>query len=126
MGQGAIECYTEFMKNKRKFRRYFIFLPLSLLFLASTAYIFLKLPPDYKFAIANLRISILPFFFASLFALVFSLFTFVFRSRLQGLIFSSLIIFYMFLRFVELTSLLFLGLIIALFITIELFIYKKR
>jgi len=114
------------MKNKRKFRQYFIFLPLSVLFLASTAYLFFKVSPDYRFAFLNIRIPILPFFFVSLFAFIFSLLAFVSRSKLQGLIFSSLIVFYLFLRYLELTSPLFLGLVLALFVTIELFLYKQK
>ena len=114
------------MKTKRKFRQYFIFLPFSILFLALTAYIIFKLPPDYKFVVSNIRMPILPFFFVSLFAFIFSLVSFIFRNKQQGLIFASLIIFYLFLRYFELTNLLFLGLVLALFVTVELFLYKQK
>ena len=125
-GQGVRDVILNLVKTKRKFRQYFIFLPLSILFLSLTAYIFFKLSPDYKFTISNFQIPVLPLFFASLFSFTFSLTAFLLRNRFQGTLFASFVVFYLFLRYLELTNLLFAGLMLALFLTVELFVYKKR
>ena len=107
-------------------RRNYIYLLFSILFAISTGYIFFNFPPGYKFPVSNFEIPILPIFFVSLGAFIFSFFTFIFKRKLQGLIFVLFVISYLALRLTGLTHWLFLFLILALFATIELFIYKKK
>ena len=107
-------------------RRNYIYLLFSILFAISTGYIFFNFPPDYKFYISNFGIPVLPIFFISFATFIFSLITFIFKSRLQGLIFALFLIFCLILRLTVLKHWLFLALILALFATTELFIHKKK
>ena len=107
-------------------RRNYIYLLISILFAITTGYVFLNFPPDYKIPVSNFEIPILPIFLISLFVLIFSFLTFIFKRKVQGLIFSSFILVYLGLRLAGLTHWIFLFLILALFVTTELFILKKK
>lgn len=129
----SICCYTKLMeKTRRKIRpiarkrHNFIYLLLAILFAISTGYITVNFPPDHMFEIANIKLSIFPFFFISLSVFVFSLTIFLFKRKSQGTIIASFILAYLIIRLIGLTHWLFAVLIFSLFITLELFILKKK
>ncbi|KKQ34316.1 MAG: hypothetical protein US51_C0043G0004 [Microgenomates group bacterium GW2011_GWA2_37_6] len=107
-------------------RHNFVYLLLAILFAILTGYIFLNFPPDYKFEIANIEIPILPIFLVSLTGFIFSACTFIFIQKLQGFIISSFILFYLVLRLIDLIHWIFAVMFLALFITVELFVLKKK
>ncbi|MBI4098125.1 MAG: hypothetical protein HY426_03720 [Candidatus Levybacteria bacterium] len=120
------------IKTRRKIRpiarkRYnFLYLLFAILFAISTGYIFVNFSPNHKFELSNFEIPILPIFLTSLSVFVFSFITFLLKRKLQGIIVFSFILFYLVIRLIGLTHWLFGVLIIALFITVELFILKKK
>lgn len=107
-------------------RHNYIYLLLSILFGILTVYIFYNFPPGYKFPISEIEIPVLPIFFISLAGFIFSLLTFIFIQKTQGLIVSFFVILYLIIRIMGLTHWIFALLVVALFITSELFILKKR
>lgn len=119
-------------KTRRKIRpiarkrHNFLYLLLVILFSILTGYLFFNFPPDHKFEIISLEIPILPVFLFLLTGFIFSLLTFIFIQKTQGLVFSLLILFYLILRLIGLTHWIFAVLILALFITTEIFILKKK
>ncbi|GEM_PF-2705588 len=107
-------------------RHNFVYLLLAILLTILTVYLFINFPPDYRFAVSNFGVPILPIFLVSLTGFIFSTFTFIFIQKTQGLIISFLILIYLILRLLGLTHWIFLFLFLALFITIELFVVKKK
>ena len=107
-------------------RHNFVYLLLAILLTILTVYLFINFPPDYKLPISNFQLPILPIFLASLTGFIFSILTFIFIQKTQGIIISSLILLYLILRLIGLNHWIFLFLFLALFITIELFILKKK
>ena len=121
-------------------RHNFVYLLLAILLAILTVYLFINFPPDYKFQIpalpastrgepagrSNFGVPILPIFLVSLTGFIFSTLTFIFIQKTQGIIISSLILLYLILRLIGLNHWIFLFLFLALFITIELFVLKKK
>jgi len=107
-------------------RHNYLYLLLAILFAITTGYIFINFPPYHKFTIANFGIPILPIFFTSLGLLIFSLSTFLFIQKYHGVVITLLFSGYMLMRLIGLTHWLFFVLILGLFITIELFILKRK
>ncbi len=133
MGSKGFKCYTKLMiKTRRKVRpiarkrHNFVYLLLAILFAISCGYIFLNFPPDYKFAVSSFMLPILPIFLASLLGFIFSSLTFVFIQKTQGIIISSFLLLFLILRLVGLDHWIFAILLLALFITAELFVIKKK
>lgn len=114
-------------KTSINFRNHnFIYLLFFILFIIITSYIIYNFPPNHNFNIINLSIPVFPFFLIFLSLSIFSLFTFLFIRKLQGFLFSAFILFYIFLKLLGLTHFIFAILLIALFITIQIFIFKKK
>ncbi|MEK9176532.1 MAG: hypothetical protein AAB520_03750 [Patescibacteria group bacterium] len=107
-------------------RHNYVYLLLSILLAISTAYLFINFSPDYKFTISNFGIPVLPLFFASLISFTFTSLTFFFIQKTQGIIISTLILFYLILRLLGLTHWIFAIMFLSLFITAELFVLKKK
>ncbi|OGH32270.1 MAG: hypothetical protein A3E70_00095 [Candidatus Levybacteria bacterium RIFCSPHIGHO2_12_FULL_40_44] len=107
-------------------RHNFVYLLLAILLAISTAYIFFSFSPEYKFTVLNSGVPVLPIFLTSLIGFIFSVLTFIFIQKTQGIVISLLILFYLILRLVGLTHWLFGALFLALFVTVELFVIKKK
>ncbi len=107
-------------------RHNYIYLLISVLLGIIISYLFVNFSPFHKFQISNLSLPILPVFFASLGLLIFSLSTFIFIGKQHGVIITLIILGYLLMRLIGLTHWIFLILSIALLITIELFIIKKK
>ncbi len=119
-------------KSRRKIRpiarkrRNYLFPLLGILFAIVAIYIFFSFAPESKLAIANFGIPILPIFLVSLTLFIYSLFRFIFINKTQALLFSVLLLFYLILRLIGLTHWIFAALFLALFVTIEIFLYRKK
>jgi len=107
-------------------RHNFIYLLLSILFGIIIFYLFYNYPPTYKFPLSKIQIPILPLFLISLAGFIFSTLTFIFIQKIQGIIISVFVILFLILRLIGITHWIFAVLFIALFITTELFILKKK
>lgn len=114
-------------------RHNYFYLLLAILLGILTGYLFLNFPPNYKFQIpalsiggSNFGIPVLPIFLASLTGFIFSTITFIFIQKTQGIIISLSVLFYLILRLSGLTHWIFAAMIIALFITAELFVLNKK
>jgi hypothetical protein len=107
-------------------RHNYVYLLFSILFAIISAYLFVNYPPTYKFNLLNFWIPILPLFLFSISAFIFSLTTFIFIQKTQGLILVFVLNLYLILRLVGLTHFIFAILVLALFITLELFVIKKK
>lgn len=119
--------------NRRK--RPFWLLVISLLSFAGLLYLIFFLPPSKQFSlplgakalwgIPNFQFPILIIFFSLLFFCLLFLTTYLFRNTRRGTTIGVLIVVYLIFRMLHLNSLYFLLLLIALFISLELF-FKKR
>jgi len=121
--------------NRRK--RPLRLLALSLLSLASLIYLILAFSPNFQFTLplgalakwgiysAGWRIPILPIFFLLSFIFLISIITYLFRSPRRAILIGLLTIIYLILRMFRLDSSYFLFLLLALFISLELF-FKKH
>ncbi len=107
-------------------RHNYLFLLLAILFGIISYYLVFHFPPNYIFPVGNFGIPILPIFFMTFGLFIFSAFTFIFIQKIQGVIFSLFILCYLILRLTGLTHFIFGFMFIALFITVELFILKKK
>ena len=107
-------------------RHNYIYLLIVILFGIITIYIIKTFPPTYKIPIQSVELPILPLFFISLVGFIFSALTFIFIKKTQGIIVSIFVVTYLILRLIGLTHWIFLILVIALFITTELFIFRKK
>ncbi len=111
----------DYMRRKHPFT----LLVLSFLSLASLIYSILSFAPSFQFSILNSQFSIFYLFFPLVFLFIYSTLAYLLISAKQGLLFALLGTAYLFLRFIHLTHPFFLILLLALFISMELF-FKKR
>ncbi|OGH24115.1 MAG: hypothetical protein A3B47_04580 [Candidatus Levybacteria bacterium RIFCSPLOWO2_01_FULL_39_24] len=111
--------------NRRK--RPVWLLVISFLLLVGLAYLIIFHSPSAQFAIysAGWRISILPVFFLLFFAFLLSFITYLLRSLRRAALIGLLIVIYLVFRMLHLDSPHFPILLLALFITLELF-FKKH
>lgn len=119
--------YNFYMRLNVKRRRrkpissYFFFV----IFFVFLLIIIFKLPPNQALTVSGFKLPIVPIFFIDLYLSIFFLFYFIF-NKLQGTLFASFISFYLLLRYAHLTHPFFLVVTLGLFITLELFFYKRR
>ncbi|MBI4079067.1 MAG: hypothetical protein HY429_02100 [Candidatus Levybacteria bacterium] len=112
---------------RRKKRSFWLFV-IGLLTLACLFYLIIVFPPDWKFAISGvegLKLEIVFVFFLFFSTSLFSLITFAFNSKQQGVLVSTLVTTYLFLRFIGLTQILFLLLLVAIALILELVFSKQ-
>ena len=113
--------------RKRHNYIYFLF---AILTAIMTGYIFFNFPPGYKIDLSNFNISIqipiIPIFFLAFSAFIFSLATFLFFRKTQGIIIVIFILGHIAMRQLGLTHWIFLVLVLSLFVTIEFFFLKKK
>ena len=98
----------------------------SLIILAGLIFMISIFPPDYQINLLNINLPIISCFFVLLFFFIFTLGTFLFKSKTQGFLIGLLIIGFLIFRVNNLTHPFFFILLGALFLTLELlFTYKK-
>ena len=110
----------------RRKKRNLWLLIVSFLSLISIIYLIFSFPPNnIVLSTSNFQLSTVVVFFSLLFLFFFSLISYIFKSTLQGMLISSTIIAYLFLRTLGLTQPLFLILILALLFVMEL-IFRRN
>lgn len=115
------------LKGEEKIKKHpWPLLILSILFLGFLGYIVINWSPSYVFSVGTLKISLLIPFFILLFAGIYAFVAYLMISSLQGLIIAGTIIAYLLLRFFGITHPLFGILLLAMLISIEFAIYKKK
>lgn len=107
-------------------RRNYIYLLLAILFAIFALYIIKNFPPFYKFPVMNIGIPVLPVFLITLAGFIYSILTFIFIQKTQGILVSFFIIIYLVLRLLGLTHWGFGVIILILFIVSEIYILKKK
>ncbi|MBI2032124.1 MAG: hypothetical protein HYT09_00585 [Candidatus Levybacteria bacterium] len=113
-------------KQKRKIKIFIPFLILGILSLTSFFLLLVNFPPSHYFRLPFFNLPIIILVFLSLVSGVFFLVTFIFRKKTQGFIFSLFSTTLFLFRINGFTQLFFLFLLIALFVVVELFIFKKK
>lgn len=98
----------------------------SLLFFGLIGYLVVNWSPHYVITLGSLKLSLLIPFFVLLFAGIYAFVAYFMISFLQGLIIAGTIIAYLLLRFFGITHPLFGILLLAMLISIEFAIYKKK
>lgn len=110
---------------RRKKRPLWILI-LTLLSFAGLFYLVISYDPAQKYLILNTQYSILLFFFVLLFLLSSSITAYVFNNLRRGILVGLFTTSYFLLRFLHLTQISFLILLIAFFIALEFFFSHKR
>lgn len=83
-------------------------------------------PPDASFPFIFFQLSYLTLFFLLLAIWLFATGTFIFKSKLHGILLSLFVIIYLIFRLTDLTHPFFLIMLAALFLSLELFVsYRK-
>ncbi len=108
-------------RRRKPIASYFFFV----IFFVFLLVIIFKLPPGEALIIKSVKLPIVPVFFIDLYLVIFFLFYFIF-NKLQGTLFATFVSFYLLLRYAHLTHPFFLVVTFGLFITLELFFYKRR
>jgi hypothetical protein len=121
-----IKPKTKKMKPITRRRHNYIYLLSAILLAITSLYILKNYPPFYQIPFMNVGIPILPLFFLSLAGFIYSLLTFIFIQKTQGIIVSFFIILYLILRILGLTHWAFGVIVLVLFIISEVYILKKN
>ncbi len=115
--------YSHSLLEKKRSWKLFV---LSILSFSALVYLVIFTAPTASFDVLTIPIPVLPFFFSLLFLFLFSLCTFLFNSRMHGVLIALLAIIYLLFRQNDLTHPFFAVLLLALFLVLELmFTYKK-
>jgi hypothetical protein len=110
-----------FMRKKRA-------LPLllvSILSLIAILFVIFLIPPTYAVALTGIQINILFFFLPLLFIFTYSLLSFVFQKKTHGILAGIFLILYLILRLGGFTHPLFLLILLALLLILELLFVNK-
>lgn len=107
-------------------KRPFHFFLLSILLTICIAYLLNNYPPSYTIVWKSFSVPLLSFVGLLFVGSIFSLCTYLFHSYVQGLLIALLVIGYLILRYINLTNIFFLLVLVALFGTLELFFLKKK
>jgi len=129
-GQAPFSILNYATLNKMKRRKKPIWLlVVGLLSLALLMYVLIFFSPNSQFSLAPRslgEVGILPFFFILIFTSLFFLFSFFLSNFRRGLFIGIFVSVYLLLRFLGLTHIFFLIMLLILFITLEMFFsYKK-
>lgn len=118
------------LKNKTKpisrRRHNYAYLLLAILFSIILTYLVVNTSPNQPLAIKSIEIPTRPLFLLSILGLLYSAFTFLLIKKIQGVLIAGFTTLYILLRFIGLTHWIFLILFIALFVTTETFLLKKK
>ena len=124
-GVTSILNYATLNRMKRRKKPIWL-LVVGLLSLAILIYILIFLSPESSIVNGQWSINVLPFFFILTFISLFLLFSFLLSNFRRGLFIGLFVSTYLLLRFLGLTHIFFLIMLLILFITLEMFFnYKK-
>ena len=110
----------------RRNKRNFGLLIVSVLAFFAILYIVLNYSPALKLSILNFSFPILPLFFVLTFIFLYSLFTFILKSKRRGILIGLFVISYLVLRMNGLTNVFFVILLVVLFGSLELLFVKRK
>ncbi len=97
----------------------------SILSLIAILFVIYLIPPTYAVALTGIQINILFFFLPLLFIFTYSLLSFVFQKKTHGILAGIFLIFYLILRLGGFTHPLFLLILLALLLILELLFVNK-
>ena len=121
----SISKYAKLIFMKRR-RKPIWLLAGGLLSLAIFIYLIVFFSPNFQFSILNSQLVVLPFFFILAFSSLFFLFSFLLSNFRRGMFVGLFVSIYLLLRFLGLTHIFFLIMLLILFTTLEMFFsYKK-
>ena len=107
-------------------RRNYVYLLLTILLSIALMYVVKNLPPSSIIPVMEFGIPILPIFFLLIAGFIYTLLTFIFIQKTQGILVSFFVILYLILRLLGLTHWGFGIIIFALFIVSEIIILRKK
>jgi hypothetical protein len=110
------------MRRKRKI----IPLLISFVFLAITIYVIVSYSPAYSLTILNQKLSILYIFFTSLFLFITYFFACILRNLRRGLFIAVFVISFLLLNYFKLGQPIFIILLLAIFVAIELLFTRRK
>jgi hypothetical protein len=114
-------CYTETMQKKKRPLRLLVVFFISLVALL---YIVFTIPPNMTLPVVSFPA--LPVFFFFLFFTICSLISFIFKSFIHGVLAGLALIVYLYFRLINLTQPIYLILLIALVLTLELLFAQRK
>jgi len=110
------------MRKKRKIVPFLI----SLVFLGTTTYIIVNYPPTLSLPVLNYKVPILYVFFVSFFLFITYFFAYILRDLRRGLFTALFVTAFLLLNFYRLGQPIFVILLIAIFITLELLFTRRK
>ncbi len=123
MSRGNCSCAILNFAMRKKGTKLFI---ISIFSLASLLYLILSFSPSFKLSYLNFQIPIIFVFFVLLFIFIFSISGYIMRSKTQGILIGLFAVSYLLLRFIGLTQLFFLILLLIFFIVLEFLFARHR
>ncbi len=121
-----IQFHSKEKDSIGKRKRSILFLVIGLISLFSLGFLVYAIDPNFQINILTLSIPMLPIFMILLFATLFFLGSFAFKSKTHGVLIGVFVIIYLLFRLNHLTHPFFLILLFALFLTLELFVSYRR
>jgi hypothetical protein len=104
----------------------FLLVTLSIVSMFALGSLVYFVPPTFKLTLGTLQIPIIFLFFLLLFVFLFAIGSFLFKSKIHGILIALLAIVYLVFRLNNLTHPFFAVLLLALFLVLELlFTYRK-
>jgi hypothetical protein len=107
-------------------KRSIMFLLVGILLGIATVLSVLLIPPTMTFTVAAQQLSVVPLFLCLLFFFLFFLSTYIINSKIHGVLIAAFVVCYLLFRLNNLTHPLFLLLLTAIFIVLELFFSFKK
>lgn len=114
------------LKCMQKYKRPFHFFLLAILFTIGLIYLLVSFPPSFVVAWHGFSVPLLAIVGILFACTLFSFCTYLFNSKIQGILFAIFCFAYLFLRYIAVTNIFFLLLLFALFVVLELFFLKKK
>ncbi len=121
----SVSKYAKLIFMKRRKKPIWLLI-VGLLSLAIFIYLIVFLSPNFQVAVFNFQVPIFPVFLLISFLLFFSISSFVLNNMRRGIFIGLFASTYLLLRFLDLTHIFFLIMLLILFVTLEMFFsYKK-
>lgn len=101
-------------------------LVISIASVALLLYLVISYPPTYAFNLSGFSIIIFPLVFLSLIIFLWSLTSFIFANKTQGVLIATLTVIYLILRMNKLNQLFFLIMLLIIFAVFEFLLFRKK
>ncbi|HEV2339737.1 MAG TPA: hypothetical protein VGT05_03130 [Patescibacteria group bacterium] len=107
-------------------KRPFHFFLLAVLLGGLSLYAIISYPPTFSLPLNSYRIPLFPFVVTGVLVTIFFFTSYLFRTMLQGFLVTLFVISYLSLRYFGLKHIFFLLMLLAIFISLEVFFFKKN